>query len=315
MNYNYDFLFCITPHYDIAIPVISPFLLKSEIKQNNFKSKVIDFNLDLSKKFTNIFEETVEGWTNVDILFNNATKKALTFPKFNDLIDQWKNIIVDHKPKYVGFSILTSLNYLCVIELAKRLKGSNIKVVVGGVSAKWFKEYLEKNDMLELIDHLVIGYGEGAIVKILNQEIKDKIILKPTIDFSNNIIPDYSDIDLSNYSYNRLYLSTSRGCIYHCSFCQVKHIWDKFVQRPIEYVLEEMIYMKEHHNINKFILTDSIINAVLPHFRKICTTLRDYDFEWHGMFSIRNQVMKENDYKLLSEAGCTLIHVGIESGS
>lgn len=311
MDYDHDLLMCITPHYDIIIPVAAPFILNGVVKKNGFKSKVIDFNMELSYNYRTVFENSVKMWRHVDLLFK---EDPLKFPEFKKLIDKWSNDILTHRARYVGFSILTQFNYLCVIELAKKLKGSGTKVIVGGVSALWFKEYLEENDLLDLMDHIVIGYGENIIVEILKGNVEDKIINSPTLDFSINYIADYSDIDLLKYRENRLYLSTSRGCIYHCSFCQVKHIWNKFVQRPVDHVLEEMLYMKEHYNIDSFKLTDSLINAGLPHLRSLCNTLKDYKFKWDAMFSIR-RLMKENDYRLLSEAGCKLVHIGVESGS
>jgi radical SAM superfamily enzyme YgiQ (UPF0313 family) len=311
-----DMLVCVVPHYDAFKPSIASFLINGISKQNGFISKVIDFNYELFQNFFDVFGDEIDHWMNIDTFFDSENK-ALKYDKFVSLLDKWAERILDENPRYVAFSVLTHRNYLCVVELSRRLKEQNFKgkIVVGGVSAKWFKDYLNENNSMYLIDHICIGYGESVIEKLLMGEFKEKILISSEIDFSENFMPDYSDIDMSNYCDKQLYLSTSRGCIYHCSFCQVRYIWDRFVARPIPHVLEEMSLMKETYNINEFLLTDSIINAIMPHFRNLCNELKKYDYKWHGMFSIRNKVMIESDYELLRDSGCSLLHIGIESGS
>lgn len=268
----HDILFCITPHYDSEMPSIALAILNAVAKQNGYQSKLVDFNLDLFHQSKYIFDNQFEEWTNVDTIFSHTN--TITSKKLSNLIDQWANYIKGYNPKYVAFSVLSSFNYLCVVELAKRLKDTPIKIVVGGVSAQWFKSYLEEHHQLDLVDHIVIGFGETAIVKILREEETRKVIISNTIDFTTNIIPDYSDLDLTKYTGRGLFLSTSRGCIYSCSFCHVKYIWKEFIQRPINYVIEEMEYQRNKYGLNYFKSTDSIINAVMPRFRKLCSELK-----------------------------------------
>ncbi|MCB0378562.1 MAG: radical SAM protein [Bdellovibrionales bacterium] len=70
--------------------------------------------------------------------------------------------------------------------------------------------------------------------------------------------------------------------------------------------------------------TDSLVNGSVKMFRELCATLADFratgdlpdTFSWTGHFIChREGVMKEADYRLMKESGCSLLHIGIESGS
>jgi len=314
---NLDILFCVTPHHDIEVPVIAPAILNSIVKKNNYKTKMLDLNMSLFKQKDKIFKEHDKAWSKLDTLFLPSNNLLEDNKNYHLLIKQWTQDILNYNPTYVAFSVLSSFNYWSIYYLSIQLKKSNpnIKIIVGGVSAYWFKIFMEQKKQFHLIDNIVIGYGEVEIINILKEKQLTQIIEQQNFEYIDNIIPDYSDINLRDYSKRILYLSTSRGCIYNCSFCQVSQIWKKFLLRPVDHIIEELLFMKNTYNITDFKLTDSIINAVLPNMRSLCNTLKDYNFTWDAMFSIRNKIMVENDYKLLKDAGCRLLLIGIESGS
>ena len=107
-----DLLMCVVPHYDAGVPGNSTFIINGIAKQSGFTSKVIDFNYSISQQFETVFDGDVDDWINADVLFDDEDPKALEYPKFHTMIDQWVDIIIKENPRYVGFSVLTYLNYI-----------------------------------------------------------------------------------------------------------------------------------------------------------------------------------------------------------
>jgi len=312
----YDLIICTPPIYDNEFPILAPSIISSVVKSSNLKIKYINLNQDLYNKNNEIFDNDIKDWKHADVLFSYPESKALRYKKFNQLMDNWVDNLINLNPRYIGFSILSKYNFVATLELSKRIKkiNKNIKIIIGGVATNWFKTYLEKNHYIDLIDHFIIGYAENIIVDLLKDKITDKIIKVPYLNLKQKVISDYSDYVFDDYIIKSIYTYTSRGCINHCTFCGVKDLWKDFNCRPLDHVIEEMNSIYKQYNIDTFKMADSIINARLNHLRKFCTLLKNYNYKWDAMFSIRSK-MKLQDYKLLAESGCTEVYIGVESGS
>lgn len=311
-----DVVLCTPPVYDNDFPVLAPSILCSVVRNNNFKIKYIDLNQDLYKKKEIAFNGDIKNWKLVDVLFNHRTKEYLKYNRLNAIFDIWVNRMISYSPRFIAFSMLSIFNYLPTIELSKRIKekNPNIKIVVGGVASEWFEKYLKENNLSYLVDYFVIGYGEQFIIDLLKNKITERISYYPTLDLRQKIISDYSDYDLDSYLNKGIYTYTSRGCINNCTFCGVRNLWKDFNTREVDHVIEEMNTLSSKYDITTFKTADSIMNAVLPYLRKFCMKLKDYDYKWDCMFSIRS-IMKPSDYDLMAGAGCTKVFIGVESGS
>lgn len=306
----YDFILCNVPKSDVYSPIIGLPILKSVLNENSYSSKILDFNIELYQCYKEIFN--VDEWVDLDILFKQP---ILDNTLYTNLLDEWTDVIIQHNPKYVGFSAFSGHNFYPIKAFTKliREKNPDIKIVIGGPMTIWIYERMFNEN---LIDYSVIGYGEEAILKILNNEsfvgINDGESCR-RIDLNKSPFPDFSDLDLSKYmSGDKLYTYSSRGCTQHCSFCDVNDIWNGFNTRDPIRVVEEMIIGSQKYGVTKFEFCDSLINGNLSNMRGICNELIYYNFKWDGMFRIRN--MMDTDYMLLKHAGCTLLKIGIESG-
>ena len=88
----------------------------------------------------------------------------------------------------------------------------------------------------DFVDHIVIGEGEVSVPKILEGEIKDRILTGEKVEDLDSLPRPTWDKFLSlpyqwSHHWNRskpLYtMNTSRGCPFGCRFCSVKSIWGK----------------------------------------------------------------------------------------
>lgn len=312
----YDLIICTPPVYDNEFPILAPSIITSVVKSSGLKVKYININQDLYNKRDDIFEGDIKDWKHADVLFSYPEPKVLNYKKFNLLIDKWVDDLINLNSRFIGFSLLSKYNFVATLELAKKIKKRNkdIKIIIGGVATDWFKNYMEENNSIDLIDHFIIGYGENIIVDLLKEKVTDKILKIPYLKLDQKIISDYSDYKLDDYIIKSIYTYTSRGCINNCRFCGVKDLWRDFNCRPLDHVIEEMNSIHQLYKIDTFKMADSIINAKVSHLREFCTRLKEYNYKWDAMFSIRTN-MTLDDYKLLADSGCTEVYIGIESGS
>lgn len=306
----YDFILCNVPKSDVYSPIIGLPILKSVLNENSYLSKIIDFNIELYQCYKDIFN--VNEWVDLDLIFKQPITNNDLYTK---LLDEWTDLIISYDPRYVGFSAFSGHNINPIKAFTKliREKNPNIKIVIGGPMTIWLHDTLFSQG---LIDYSVIGYGEEAILKILNDKpfvgVNDGESCR-RINLSKSPFPDFSDLDLSKYTSGaKLYTYSSRGCTQHCSFCDVNDIWNGFNTRDPKRVVEEMTNGYNTYNINEFEFCDSLVNGHLGNMRDLCNELVNHNFKWDGMFRIRN--MMDTDYMLLKHSGCVLLKIGIESG-
>lgn len=319
---DYDVILCSVPKSNSEAPFLGLSILCSVLKQNNYSVKILDFNIELYNLCFEIIDDFSESdWVDFEYYFRDGKnfkhiKKHLTI-----LIDSWIDEISSYKPKFVGFCIFTQSNGQMVYYMCEKMRQKlpKTKLIVGGPYTIFLGEEMYNNN---LVDYYVNGYGEKAILAIVENKTTNfpginGIEFQP-VDLAFQPFPDYSDLDLTKYSCNHVYISTSRGCIYRCKFCAVTSLWHGFNFRPTENIVNEMIDVYQKYNITEFHLTDSTFNASMKHYRNLCAALIEekIKFEWMTFISVpKESKMSDQDFNLLGEAGCYLVKIGVESGS
>jgi anaerobic magnesium-protoporphyrin IX monomethyl ester cyclase len=309
-----DCLFCITPYTDKTLPLLGPSVLSNVLKKNNFTSKVLDYNIELSKVYTDIFEG--ESWDDISIKFIKHEELYSNF-EFIILMDKWVQEIIDYKPKYVAFTLFTTYMAYVVDYITKKIKEkTDIKIIVGGSSIKRFIEVLDikLNSSVDLYDHIIIGYGEQTIINILNGNVIDKIINVETPDFTLTETPDFTDLNLNDYEHSfALPGYTTKGCTNNCPFCVIPLLYN-YVELPMDRVIKDCSEYIDKYNIKFIEFQDSIINARFSRLDDLCTNLIPLNIQWSALWRIRKNI-KEQTYKLLNQSGCNTLSIGVESGS
>ena len=188
------------------------------------------------------------------------------------------------------------------------------KIVVGGAHAS-----ARPQDFPEA-DHVVIGYGEEAMLQIIDNKWENKIIIgsEPRNLF---IFPAYDLINTSTYHRRiaerpSLPVITSRGCPFKCSFCGLAKMHELgFGVRMAspEVVISYIKQIKDQFGIDRFNFQDDIFTFNPKRLFYILDMLTPLNikFRCHG----RAGYDREEVYARLSAAGCTQIAWGIESGS
>nr|MBA4405126.1 hypothetical protein [Nanoarchaeum sp.] len=161
--------------------------------------------------------------------------------------------------------------------------------------------------------------------KIKGIAFKDngKIISTPPrepFDLKNLPPPAFHLLDFKNYYYEILgrgfaLFETSRGCRYRCKFCNKVMYGEGIRTKSTEQILEEVTQAVEKYNVRTgyFIDLDFLSNREIA--EELCTYLaaKKYKFKW--ACQTRPDLLDAEILKRMKRAGCSIIHLGLETGS
>lgn len=183
-------------------------------------------------------------------------------------------------------------------------------------------------------DLMILGEPENTIEKVLRNEdwsnldgvvyLQDqKLIIKPKISFKEMDqlkMPDYSILKLNKYNYPLLgrgkftLLEFSRGCPYSCFYCMKEMYRKGYQTKSIEKFIEELKFAKEHGIKNVYIIDlEFTLNTDL--IEKLCERIKEEKIKIRWCCQTRVDTLTDSLLKKMREAGCRLIHFGVETGS
>ncbi len=249
--------------------------------------------------------------------FNNFSQ--ITMPYLAAFIDesQYKITLVDEynqKIPYnapfdlVAVTVNTPNAYHCY-GISKIFRGKGARVVFGGPHATLLPEEAGK-----YCDYLLIGEGEEIWPRFL-QDFYDG---KAKARYQSQNPPVLKE--LPNPRWDLLKQRTSlmkgavfatRGCPYHCRYCNLKQIYhDCFRIRPKEEVLKEIQKLKSKH----FVFWDDNFFADKAYAMELMKTLVPLKKKWAAQVTMAD-CADEKLLKAAKAAGCLYLFVGLESFS
>lgn len=334
-----DLLLINLPRISLVYPPAAPSLLKGVVEKVGFTATVKDYNLNLFSELDDpdLFNSISNYFTITDLKVDNKTQNII-----NAFYQKTVEDILKINPKFLGISVFTFECQRATEELLQRLRPVyQGKVIIGGAGLSTNGIASEKNDFgtklrnAGLVDFFVRGEGENALVEILKRN--SDIIVGfnginnddyEQIDNLNDIaFPNYDDIIDKPYQWAtgkiQLPITTSRGCVRACTFCDIHAFWKKYKYRSGDNVASEMIHHYEKHGVQDFFFTDSLINGSLKSFRELYKTLNQYYqdnnlpdkfFSWGGQFIVRQpSQLKPVDFELAAKSGMNGLAMGVES--
>jgi anaerobic magnesium-protoporphyrin IX monomethyl ester cyclase len=240
-------------------------------------------------------------------------------------------------PLFFGVNLITGpglkRSFKIINFIAKNF-GSRAKIVAGGPHATIFYEDLLKSFLIEIV---CLGEGEatipdlarclesgGNLAQVPGIAFRDKTEIIKTADRPMiqdiSALPMYAwdKVEVQRYIYNgSLTVLYSRGCPYRCIFClSQKFLGAKPRTLSPRQVLEEVVLLKDRHNITKFRMVDDLpFGGSEKLLREFCDLMiqEQTGLRWRIWGRINNFTLELA--ALLKAAGCEQIHFGIESGS
>ena len=247
-------------------------------------------------------------------------------------------IILDYKPDLAGFSATTS-GFLDGYDLAVEIKKMQpqITTVFGGVHISSMGAVLLED--FKNIDFLCQGEGEVTLAEIANGNDadsingliwrdKDQVITNPPRtnikDMDELPFPAYEKLEGFPEGYNLPLFSyiqspggtmiTSRGCIYHCSYCDRSVFKQGFRFNSPEYVYEHIKYLRTRFGVRHINIYDDLFTTNRKRITRLCDLLISKPLGMQFNCAVRVGYADDELLKMLKEAGFLQVSLGIETG-
>lgn len=104
----------------------------------------------------------------------------------------------------------------------------------------------------------------------------------------------------------------NRGCPFGCSFCYL-FFGRPLRRRPVAATIAELKAMKEEHGIEHFFFLDYTFTIDNAWVRELCDGIREQKLDVSWLCQTRVDCLDEETLKLMKEAGCSGIWLGVES--
>lgn len=240
-------------------------------------------------------------------------------------------------PKIIGLNS-SSPNIHIVHKIAKYLKRirQDIILVCGGPHASLATEHtLSTGD----IDYAIVGEGEIPflnLVSVLFNRESEKVSSIPgvfsavsgrVVGIKNQEVLDFSKIPLPNFEYlplkryfavkKRIYIHTSRGCSFNCIYCSVPKCWGRRVTEiPIDILLAQLSQLFNHYKPDEIqIVDDNFSHRNGKLIKTFCERVIEVGLKLKWKCQVRADQLDTDIVKIMAEAGCFEVDLGIESGN
>ena len=236
------------------------------------------------------------------------------------------NFLEKNKVDFVGIYSNT-ICYQGTLDMFEKLNNKRIKkewdgkIMVGGPHTP-----IGYNEIPDYVDYIVIGEGEISVPKILQGEIKDRIVVGTEVnDLDSLPMLSWEEFIYLPYDWKHswfdtfpLYTSnTSRGCPFNCSFCSVKSIWGKtYRYMSAERVVNDIEFMIKHYGAKGIYFREDNFTLNKNRVIKFCELLLMKNLKIDWFCETRVDHLDDIGYqKLMKDAGCKVFYIGVESGS
>jgi anaerobic magnesium-protoporphyrin IX monomethyl ester cyclase len=246
-------------------------------------------------------------------------------------------IILRHDPELVGFSATTS-GFLDAWEMAAAVKAARpgIRTVFGGVHVSALGESLLNH--YPGIDYLCLGEGEATLAALATggatAEI-DGLIWKEgeqvIVNAPRTPLPDLDALPLPAYEklagfprgYNLPLFSyigfpgatmiTSRGCPYQCSYCDRSVFKRGYRCNSPAYIYDHMKHLRTRFRVRHITIYDDLFTADRRRIAELCGMLTGRPLGIQFNCAVRTGHTDPDLLKMLKEAGCLMVSLGVES--
>lgn len=215
-------------------------------------------------------------------------------------------LIIEEEPDLVAISALTA-SIEEAYSLSDQLRARKIRTVLGGLHVTACPQEAGQH-----ADAVVVGSGEPVWLKLLSDveqgslqaEYRAPRLLPksdwalPRIDLLGNVA--------------RYTLQTQRGCPFACDFCAASRLLERFREKPIENIREELRQICARQTAPLIELADDNTFAGTRPVNELLNALKDSGARW----------FTESDWRIgerpevlqsLAESGCVQVLIGMES--
>lgn len=230
-----------------------------------------------------------------------------------DLIDE--NVSdIDFKQYYDAVAITAMTPQIeRAYQIAKAFRNDKTKVIIGGIHATLLPQEVKRN-----CDSVVIGEAELLWNDVVNDlkkgKLKEFYKVDKLCDLSKSPVPRY---DLLNPDLHKVvWVNTTRGCPYSCSFCASSNIFgNKYRYKKIDNILKEIKLIKNVWRGRKpglISFADDNLFVNKKWAKVLLDKIRSLNIRWFA----QTDISIADDDELLSrlyKSGCATLFIGFES--
>lgn len=253
-------------------------------------------------------------------------------------------LIGDENPTIVGLSLNFLSQALCTFALIGLLRGRfpGLSLVLGGgLVTSWVRRPGWKNPFSGLVDHLVAGPGELALLSFAGLQHAEERHFIPNFDDATTPFRDTGkdsggDSGLQHptpgtfhpslFTPHALRLtprspylapgfvlpySAAGGCYWNrCAFCPERAEANPYLPIPVDRVVTQLQVLAQ---TTTPVLIHLLDNALSPPLLKALAT-NPMGVPWYGFARITEQFVDEDFCRALQHSGCVMLQLGVESG-
>ncbi len=197
-------------------------------------------------------------------------------------------------------------------EIAQEFRRRGTPVVMGG-----FHVTLHPEEALEHCDAVVVGEAEPVWEQVLADARRKRLQPRYQAGTFHDLVglprPRLELVDFRRYRVKILPTQTTRGCPYHCSFCEVPIVYGHtYRRRPLGEVVEEIKTLVRLTGLRKIYFVDDNLTGHREYARELFRALIPLNIRWSCLWTI-NTSRDEELLELAKKAGCFHVNIGIEN--
>ena len=257
---------------------------------------------------------------------------------------QTVEVVAALQPAYVGITLFT-IGVWNAVEIARGLKRAlpETKILVGGPHISSMG--METMSRFPEFDLAVVGEGERTLSRVLSGYRADGELGRiPGIIYRDaegrlrrtaagpieksldrlplpawDLLPGFPHAyPATIYDFPQgpvATLATSRGCPFHCRFCDTSTFGNRVRSYSPAKVFEMMEHLKVHYGVRHILFVDDLFLANRKRAANICTLLIEHRLGLTWSCLSRVDSVHPDLLRLMKQAGCWEIAFGLESGS
>ncbi len=196
-------------------------------------------------------------------------------------------------------------------EIAREFRQRGRQVVMGGFHAS-----LHPEEVLEHCDAVVVGEAESVWADVLEDARAKRLKSRYQAEFHDLVglpRPRLELVDFRRYRVKIVPTQTSRGCPYHCSFCEVPIVYGHtYRRRPLGEVIEEIKANVRITGLRNIYFIDDNLTGHREYAKELFQALTPLNLRWSCLWTI-NTARDEELLDLAKASGCSHVNIGIEN--
>lgn len=255
--------------------------------------------------------------------------------------------IAEFRPDVVGVANMMAETYQDVadtVRIAKRA-APKAKIIIGGHNASFVADKIIEN--LPEVDYVVVGEGEYTFLELVHafengadaSKVKGLTLRKDgkaVFTGAREMIQNLDELPfpakhllspkakygtfhvaMFNVAFKNLSgMVTTRGCPFGCTFCSCTNFSGRMMRtRSPENVVAEMEYLVQKRGADQIFIVDDNFTGIPKRVMEICRLIKERGIDVNWFCEGRVDTASKEMYKAMSDAGCWLIFLGLESGS